>query len=148
MGIGDLDTQAPKLSSYSIIPTQSPILIFPVFKKIFSPNFFKKRNLFFHSFLEKFLYNIKVLGENRFWDSDHIFGAPVRHSGFLHPNLPSILPAFFCAKGTKMAKNSIHFRKVISSSRGSSHNPSDTWCGFGRCSSVRKNLSLHPRVDN
>ena len=109
-------------------PQPSPNTFFSIFFPLIILKNLKKLVLFFHSFLVNFSYNRKVLEENSFWDSDCIFSVPGRHSGFLDLNHPLILPALF----------SIHFRKVISSSHGCSHNPYDIWCGFGICSDMMK----------
>ena len=124
VGIGDLDNQTSQLSSYDIIPSQTPLSFFFSFFFSVIKNILKKSTrifIHFHFCLITFRRDKKFS-----WFKDIIDLGPF--CDFSVPSSSPYLLSPLCHKGEKMPKNPIHFGKVISSSRGSNPNPSDIWC--------------------
>ena len=108
MGIGDLDTQGPYLPSYDIIPSQSPIPIFSIFKKNLraKKNSEKWRKIFIHFHFGL----ITFRREKEFsWFKDIMDLGPI--CDFSVPSSSPYLLSPLCQKGAKMAKKSHSFWK-------------------------------------
>ncbi len=108
MGIGDLDTQAPYLSSYDIIPIQSPIPIFSIFKKILRAKKFchKMGKIFIHF---RFVLITFRRDKDFPWFKDIIDLGPF--SDFSVPSSSPYLLSPLCHKGAKIPQKSHSFWK-------------------------------------